>query len=178
MFGNINLGWDYDINPTNSIAASVRYGARNGFNFQDKLTTEIYQSNLLTTSSLRDVEVDDVSGTVDASLTYTHMFKKPQQEFSLLGQYSRNNRNNDFINSILSETDQSVQSRLKNDNRSFNEEITVQADYQTPISTNQLLEFGGKAIMRKVSSDYEYFTATGANGALRASNQQQPFEHI
>ncbi len=164
LFGNINLGWDYDINPTNSLAASVRYGARNGFNFQDKLTTQIYQNSLLTTSSLRDVEVDDVSGTVDASLTYTHMFKKPQQEFSLLGQYSRNNRNNDFINSILSETDQSVQSRLKNDNKSFNEEITVQADYQTPISTNQLLEFGGKAIMRKVTSDYAYFSATGANG--------------
>lgn len=161
LFGNVNFGWDWDINATNSLAASVRYGARNGYNYQDNLLSQNYQNNVLVTSSLRQVEVDDRSGNVDASLTYTHLFKKPQREFSLLGQYSRNNRNNDFYNYILNESDLSVTQRLRNDNISFNEEVTVQADYQTPISTNQLLEFGGKAILRKVSSDYTSFQATG-----------------
>jgi len=162
LFGNGQFGWDWDIDASNSVAASVRYGTRNGNNFQDNLTSQIYQNSLLTTSSLRDVEVDDKSGTVDASLTYTHLFKKPQQEFSLLGQYSRNNRNNNFYNFILNELDESVTSRIRNDNKSFNEESTLQADYQTPLGTNQLLEFGGKLIMRKVSSDYTSFSATGA----------------
>src|SRR5436190_6389212 len=40
--------------------------------------------------------------------------------------------------------------------------MTLQADYQTPIGTTQLLEFGGKDITRKVSSDYQYLVAPGA----------------
>ena len=54
--------------------------------------------------------------------------------------------------------------RLKNLNKSFNQEVTIQADYQTPIGTNQLLEFGGKNIARKVSSDYKYLAAPGSDG--------------
>lgn len=162
LFGNLNFGWDWDINEKNSLAASVRYGARNGYNYQDNLLSQNYLNSVLQSSSLRQVETDDRSGNIDASLSYTRLFKKPQQEFSLLGQYSRNNRNNDFYNYILNETDLSVTQRLRNDNISANEEITIQADYQTPVGTNQLLEFGGKAIMRKVSSDYTSFQATGA----------------
>ncbi|MBY0434440.1 MAG: outer membrane beta-barrel family protein, partial [Cyclobacteriaceae bacterium] len=164
IFGNLNFGWDYDLDKNNSLAASVRYGSRNGFNYQDNLRTQSFNNDLLINSSLRNVNTTDLSGNVDASLTYTHTFKKPQQEFSLLTQYSRNDRTNDFTNSILNENDLSITNRLKNLNKSLNEEITVQADYQTPISTNQLVEFGGKSITRKVTSDFKYLFAAGANG--------------
>jgi outer membrane receptor protein involved in Fe transport len=162
LFGNLNFGWDWDMNDKNSLAASVRYGTRNGYNYQDNLVSQNFKNDVLLNSSLRQVETDDRGGNVDASLTYTHLFAKPQQEFSLLGQYSRNNRNNNFYNYILDETDRSIQERIRNDNLSYNEEVTLQADYQTPISTNQMLEFGGKAILRKVSSDYTSYQATGA----------------
>ena len=33
--GRYTLGWDYDINAHNYMAASVRYGVRNGTNYQD-----------------------------------------------------------------------------------------------------------------------------------------------
>lgn len=163
LFGNLNFGWDYDIDKKNYLAASIRYGVRNGNNYQDNLSTRINQNNVIT-SSLRDVDVMDESGTMDVNFNYTHQFSKPQQEFSVLAQYSRNNRTNDFVNSILNESDQSVTSRLRNDNKSFNEETTVQADYMTPIGKTQLLEFGGKVIRRKVSSDYTYYEAIGAAG--------------
>lgn len=162
LFGNTTFAWDYDINKNNSLTASVRYGTRNGFNYQDQLYTQIYQNTILTSTSLRNVNVSDQSGTLDASLSYTHTFNKPQREFNILTLYSRNNRTNDFVNSILNESDLSVNNRLKNENKSFNEEFTVQADYQTPIGTTQLIEFGGKNILRKVSSDYKYFAAPGA----------------
>ncbi len=162
LFGNLNFGWDYDINANNSLAASVRFGTRNGFNYQDNLTSQNFQNSNLISSSLRQVETDDNSGNLDASLTYNHLFKKPQREFSLMGQYSRNNRSNNFYNYILNPADESVTQRLRNDNISFNEEMTLQADYQTPISTNQLLEFGAKGIHRKVSSDYTSYSALGA----------------
>ncbi|MEL5995207.1 TonB-dependent receptor domain-containing protein, partial [Hymenobacter segetis] len=159
-FGRSVLGWDYDINEHNSLQASLSYGARRSNSDQSRLTT-------LSTSpqgnSVRDVSVVDNSGTVDASLNYTHTFAKPQQEFSILTLYSRNDRTNDFTNTILN-SDFSTASRLRNDNPSANEEFTVQADYQSPIGKTQVLEFGAKDILRRVSSDYSYLTAQGENG--------------
>ena len=162
VFGNAQMGWDYDINKNNSLTSSVRYGSRNNYGYQDNLYSQIYQNDILNSTSLRNVNTTDLSGNVDASLNYTHTFKKPQQELSILTLYSRNDRTNDFVNAILNEGNLSTINRLKNQNKSVNEEFTVQADYQTPIGTKQMLEFGGKAISRKVSSDYKYFAATGA----------------
>jgi hypothetical protein len=42
--------------------------------------------------------------------------------------------------------------------------MTFQVDYVTPFSTNQMFEVGAKSIMRKVYSDFVYFTATGSDG--------------
>ncbi len=165
LFGHYNLGWDYDINEHNFLSASVQYGARNRNTYQDDLLTRTFENSVLTSSSLRNVHVKDLSGTVDVNLNYTHTFKKPQQEFSLLTQYSRNNQTNDFINSILTEDLSTIASRLKNLNASNNQEITLQADYQNPIGEKQMLELGAKEIMRSVQSDYQYFLAEGASGA-------------
>ena len=158
-FGRGVLGWDYDINKHNSLTASLSYGARNAHTYQNGLASV---SSLANRNSVRDVNILDNSGTVDASLNYTHTFEKPQQEFSLLTLYSRNDRTNNFTNSILS-SDTSLPS-LRNENPSANQEFTVQADYQTPLAKNQILEFGAKDILRRVSSDYSYYQATGANG--------------
>lgn len=164
MFGRYHLGWDYDINKRNFVNASVSYGLRNMNMFQDHLLTQTFQQNALINRSLRDVNFADLSGTVDVNLGYTHSFEKPQQELSILTQYSRNNATNDFINNILSLDDASVMSRTKNENQSFNQETTVQLDYQTPIGKTQMLEIGAKEIIRKVSSDFQYYFAEGATG--------------
>ncbi len=168
-FGQYQLGWDYDVNKNNVITASVRYGLRNNHTYQDKLVQE---SMRLSSSerSIRNGEVFDNSGTVDVNLDYTHTFKKPQQEFSLLTLYSRNSRTNEFTNTYLSEGDYATLNHTKNENPNSNQEITVQADYTTPITKSQLLEFGGKEIFRSVSSNYKYFTAEGANGSFIVNN--------
>ena len=158
-FGRGVLGWDYDIDKHNSLTASLSYGARNQHTYQNGLASI---SSLPNRNSVRDVNVLDNSGTVDASLNYTHTFEKPQQEFSLLTLYSRNDRTNNFTNSILSSDTNSPS--LRNENPSANQEFTVQADYQTPLAKNQILEFGGKDILRRVSSNYSYYQATGPNG--------------
>ncbi|WP_242917956.1 TonB-dependent receptor domain-containing protein [Pontibacter liquoris] len=160
MFGRYSFGWDYDINEKNYLNASVQYGVRNWQSDQDPLLTQTYQNNALVSSTLRDVASTDNSGTVDVNLNYTHTFK-PQQEFSILTQYSRNNRTNDFLNEIFNNEGTGIDSKLKNINQSFNQESTIQLDYSDPIGKNQLLEFGGKQIMRQVTSDYETLTADG-----------------
>ena len=45
LFGNYNLGWDYDINDKNLLAASVRFGLRRFNNFQDGLLSRQYSSD-------------------------------------------------------------------------------------------------------------------------------------
>ncbi|HSZ71549.1 MAG TPA: TonB-dependent receptor [Cytophagaceae bacterium] len=164
-FGNYTLGWDYDIDSSNSLNASVKYGLREMNTSQSGLYSQTYTNDTLTNTSTRDVKTINENHSIDANLTYTHLFKKPKQEFSLLGLYSRNNTNMDFTNNILNNADlNQISSRLKNQNHGYNQEMTIQADYQQPLSKNQLLEVGAKNIYRQVYSKYEYFFANGANG--------------
>jgi len=161
IFGRYSLGWDYDIDAKNSLAASIQYGIRNNSNWQDQLRT-INSSNA-SKNKLSNVEVEDNSGTVDASLTYTRTFDKPQREFSVLTSFSNNNRNNDFVSNFLDFNSQASQSFQKNNNKSTNAETTLQLDYQTPIGKKSILEFGAKEIIRTVQSTYAYFDGD-ANG--------------
>jgi hypothetical protein len=144
--------------------ASVRFGARNGRNFQDDLLTQSYENDALVRSSVRNVNTSDINGNVDANLTYTRTFETTGKEFSVMGSLSRNNRTNDFINDIFEENGVSTFSSIKNNNESYNQEATIQADYVTPVGDKQIVEFGAKNISRIVSSKYQYFTATGEDG--------------
>lgn len=167
LFGRYTLGLDYDINKKNWISASVQLGAFNFYSEQDALLTQTFQNEALLNSSVRDVDMTNLSENMDVSLTYVHTYDKPQQELILMGLYSRNNRTNDFVNDIIDQNDESAIDRFKNENQSFNQEITLQADYQMPIGDKQMLEIGGKEIMRTVSSDYQFFVADG-DGAYEA----------
>ena len=162
LFGNYQFGWDWDISKTSSISASLKFGARNQTNYQDGLLTQLFKGTATDqpplNSSTRDVQSVDNSNNVDANVDYTKTFKKPQQELSFSGQFSRNNRTNNFTNTILNPL-----FIIQNINPSYNQESTLQADYQTPIGKTQLLEFGGKGIFRKVSST---FNQVGNNGSL------------
>ncbi len=161
-FGQYTLSWDYDISKYSALTASVRFGLRNNITTQDNLRTETTSpSSTSMQVGLRDVLSRDNSNTVDANIDYTRTFEKPQKEFSISGQFSRNTRENNFTADILNNVDlQTIISRQRNVNPSYNQESTLQIDYQTPIAVNQLIEFGGKAIMRKVNSQFSYLLAT------------------
>ncbi|QJW92286.1 TonB-dependent receptor [Spirosoma taeanense] len=173
LFGNYQLGWDYDINKTTSLTASLRYGARNGIFNQYNLFTQTFSpSSYFPIYNDRNVQTKDLSGTVDANVTYTKTYK-PQKEFSVMALYSRNNRTNNFVADILSGADfETITARQRNDNLSYNQESTLQVDYQTPIKTNQLFEFGGKGIFRQVNSEYQYYFANGAEGEYQIDNSR------
>ncbi|UFH53018.1 TonB-dependent receptor domain-containing protein [Spirosoma sp. KNUC1025] len=165
LFGNYQLGWDYDIDKNTSLTASIRYGARNGLVSQNNLLTQTTTpTGYFPTVSNRNVDTKDLSGTVDANVTYTKIYK-PQKEFSVIALYSRNNRTNNFVADILSNADfQTITSRQKNDNLSYNQQSTLQIDYQTPIKNNQLIEIGAKGTFRQVNSEYQYYIASGSEG--------------
>jgi outer membrane receptor protein involved in Fe transport len=151
-----NLGWDYDIDSKNVITAGVRYGVRNQLNTQDLFTKVAGGSFPAPVLSYRHVDVKDLSGTVDVNVDYTRTLSKPQQEFSVLTQFSRNNRTNNFISDLLNETRANIIGGTRNDNDSYNQESTIQLDYSSPIGKKQQIEFGGKGIFRQVLSDFRY----------------------
>ncbi len=186
LFGRYTLGLDYDFNKQNSLTGSVAYGTRLARTYQDGLRTLTYDGipNFLLdpvprTVSQRDVYVNDFSGTVDASLNYTHTFAKPQHELSVLTLVSRNNRDNSFTNNIFDPSSEVLTSRLRNDNPSDNTEYTAQLDYQNPLSKNQILEMGVKDILRRVNSDYATLLAgpTGDFQTLPGGSQSNAFKY-
>jgi len=172
-FGSYNFGGDYEIDKNTSISAGIRYGLRNAITPQTISTLNTQGST--TTSSYRDVNVKDLSGTWDVNVDYIKTLSKPQQELSILGQFSRNNRTNDFDADLY--TYKSGISELLgqsgNNNKSSNQESTIQIDYQTPIKTNQLLEIGGKGIFRQVLSTYDYYNTVATPDPSSSLNYDQ-----
>ncbi|OGX91871.1 TonB-dependent receptor domain-containing protein, partial [Hymenobacter coccineus] len=174
LFGRYTFGWDYDIDKHNSLAASVSYGTRNATNYQDALRTNTTQLATGTASSSeRNVKSTDESGTVDASLNYTHTYDVEQRELSVLTLFSRNNRTFNFNNDVYSASDVTRAGISGNDNLSSNQELTAQVDYQTPTAKNQLLELGVKDIKRTVNSDYTYYGQLASSQANNSFNYDQ-----
>ncbi|MGI4884883.1 MAG: TonB-dependent receptor domain-containing protein [Janthinobacterium lividum] len=175
LFGRYTFGWDYDIDKHNSLAASVSYGTRNATNYQDALLTNTTQllSSGAPTTSVRNVKTTDESGTVDASLNYTHTYEVEQRELSVLTLFSRNNRTYNFNNDIYAASDATRTGISGNDNLSSNQELTAQIDYQTPTAKNQLLEVGVKDIKRTVNSDYTYYGQLASSQANNSFNYNQ-----
>lgn len=169
LHGRYTLGWDYDINKNNYMAASIRFGIRNGNNYQDEITREIPIGNV---AQVWDSNTKDRSNNVDVSLDFTHTFEKPQQEISFSTQFSRNNRDNDFFNSYYNDAFLEIDSLGKNVNKSFNQEITAQVDFQSPIKNNQMIELGAKNISRKVSSDYNTYYAYPGGSYVEDTERQ------
>ena len=161
LFGQYSLGWDYDLGKNQVLSAGVRYGTRNFIQKQD-LTINQFENDVLNSSSLRKVDRKDLSGTVDVNVDYIKTYK-PGQEWSISTLYSRTGLTNNFDTDYIGESG-SVTGGLKNENKNFNSEFTLQTDYTTPINKNQSLEFGAKGIFRTVNSDYKYLVA-GASGS-------------
>jgi outer membrane receptor protein involved in Fe transport len=156
IFGNTQLGFDYDINQTNVITGGVRVGYRT--RDQGNLLVSSFNNaeNNSTSSFIRDFDNGNSFNTIDANLDYIKTFKKPKQELNILTLYSYGSGLQDFnVNQFNSQNVLSV--REKSDNNSFNEEITLQIDYTHPFSDLFQLETGAKGIVRTVGSDFKFF---------------------
>jgi outer membrane receptor protein involved in Fe transport len=161
IFGNYNIGMDYDIDTKQSLSGGVRFGARNFLRTTDQMT-QLYRNNVLFANQNQFINSKDLSNSVDLNVDYIYILK-PQREFSISTQYSRNDLINNYYRNNLA-TSGEVANSFKNINQNLNQEGTIQMDYQTPIKENQIIEFGGKGIYRQVNSDYDYLNALGNTG--------------
>lgn len=166
MFGRYNFGVDYEIDKYNFLTGAVNFGLRNFKNWQNDFLTERYSGGDLISSAMRETTSKNDGNSLDLSVNYTRTYEKKGKEISLLTLYSRDSRNSSFVNSLFADDFQTIDSRLRNDNPSRNEDFTVQLDFVNPLGKdgNQILEYGAKNILRKAYSDFAYFQAEGADG--------------
>lgn len=153
VFGRYSLGADYDIKKNKSISGGARFGTRS-FNRDQELSIERYVDNKLLSKTLQRIESTNPSLNWDFNLDYLHIIS-PQKELSISALYSRSSANSDFTNTPLG-SPELEKLAFTNQNINLNQEYTLQADYQTSIKKNQMLEFGGKGIFRAVNSDFNY----------------------
>lgn len=166
MFGRYNFGVDYEIDKYNFLTGAVNFGLRNFKNWQNDFLTERYSGGDLISSAMRETTSKNDGNSLDLSVNYTRTYEKKGKEISLLTLYSRDSRNSSFVNSLFADDFQTIDSKLRNDNPSRNEDFTVQLDFVNPLGKdgNQILEYGAKNILRKAYSDFAYFQAEGADG--------------
>lgn len=153
VFAQYNLGFDYELSKTQTLTGNARFGLRN-FNRDLNQINNVFTNEIASLPTKRDVYSRDLSNSIDLNLDYVKTFK-PQQEFSISSQYSQNNLTNNFDANVFNAANTLV-NRQKNINLNTDKEYTIQSDYATPISTNQLFEIGIKGISRQVVSNYQY----------------------
>ena len=160
MGGYGEMSLDYDPDSTNHLnfAANV-WGGRypNSSSQVNRLT----DPNGLELQAFRnDIHLVNPYGNGQLDLGYTKSFKKPQQEWSILTQFSRM-PDNYFYDADRYSTLELITYRQHSTNYSRNKEYTLQTDYTHPFTlkgstdtTSIKVEIGAKTILRDIGSEY------------------------
>ncbi len=157
MLGYGNFGWsklgaDYQIDSLQSIQASVNYNP--GTWNQEMKTTMAYPASNI--NFARDIDQKNPRNTVGVNAAYSKKFKNnPKRTLDVLVAYSAQSMNAGYNLNSTNLVSNNIDYKEVNDNKTKNNETTVQVDYVEPLKgKNQKLEFGVKAINRDISSDY------------------------
>ncbi|HRH64711.1 MAG TPA: TonB-dependent receptor [Bacteroidia bacterium] len=153
-YGQLTL--DYDFTSRFNVNGSLRV---NDFANTSKGITDNYFSfngNSYQKLFSSDYDTKTEGLNYDASLDLKQSFKKPDQELTLSGQLTNSNRNTEY--EVIRMIDSLPMFPYKENslNKSGNREFTLQLDYTHPLTKELTLEAGGKNILRKVKSDYNY----------------------
>jgi outer membrane receptor protein involved in Fe transport len=171
-FGFGQLGLEYDINEKNSLSAGIRmntgqFKMRTNQNATDFIAYQNPEQGGFAPPTLQqqyDLKMKNNNQrlSVDLNLDYTHLFRKPQQELTLLALYSQTDQDNTMFQDRY-DMEGNVLSLTNNSNEGLNKELTFQADYAHPLPKNTLLEIGAKNILRDVTSTsfYNGFSSLG-----------------
>jgi outer membrane receptor protein involved in Fe transport len=133
-----------------------------------------------------DTRFNNPFGNGQLDLGYTKTFKKKEQEFSLLGQFSR------MPDNYFYETDryplpepERVTSRQRSTNYSRNKEYTVQTDYTHPFTRNGRkdttafkIEVGAKTILRDIGSEFRVEESLDGGPFVPDPAQSNDFDYV
>ncbi|GAA4295427.1 TonB-dependent receptor domain-containing protein [Nibribacter koreensis] len=161
LFQLYQFGLDYDLTPKSSLSGGIRFQGGE-FTYMTSQASTQYLTNGTTLSNTRINKSDFDNANFDINLDFTQQLAKPGQELSLLGLFSRSDRQN-FNFADIQNQDRQLMTREQFLNDAYNEEKTLQADYTHPFKNKHLLELGAKAILRYAESDYQFLLANPAD---------------
>ncbi|WP_139925604.1 outer membrane beta-barrel family protein [Hymenobacter sp. DG01] len=160
------LGLDYDPAQYHNLTLNVQGSLfRNSGNYDQ--FNDVLLPATLANQFTRDTDRRFRTQSYDVSGSYTRTFEQKRREWSVLAQHTRNRNFQDYYLDQFrgrSERNSDKDYREESNNLSRNLETTLQTDYAHPFSETALLETGAKAILRRVSSDYDVFNSPGSNG--------------
>ncbi|MBT9394984.1 TonB-dependent receptor [Hymenobacter sp. NST-14] len=154
------LGLDYDPAPFHNLTLNVQ-----GNLFRNSGTYDQYNRVLLPVANdfTRDTDRRFRTQSYDVNGGYTRTFEGQKgREWSVLAQHTRNRNVQAYgLDQFGGRTTENAakEYREESDNLARNLETTLQTDYVQPFSETSSLETGAKAILRRVSSDYDVFNS-------------------
>jgi outer membrane receptor protein involved in Fe transport len=164
-YGTVGLDYELSEHQNLSLASSLNY--YNGYNFNNLLNDFVGASNQLFTRSTKTL-FSGLNGELTG--TYTKTFAQPRREWSLLGQYARNDGTfgydfDEYRNSYVNLETNRADYRERSRGRTPGDEFTVQTDLVQPFGEKQTLETGLKSIWRRTGSvaDVDGLTRGQAN---------------
>jgi outer membrane receptor protein involved in Fe transport len=169
-YGEMSFEYDHDSSSRVSLTANV-WGGRYPSNstVYNRLTDSL---NTPLQNFRNESRFTNPYGNGQIDLGYTKTFKKTDQEFSLLTQFSRMPDNYFYDIYNYSPTEEII-FRQHSTNYSRNKEYTFQTDYTHPFiingnkdTTNIKLEVGLKAIIRDIGSEFRVEQSTDGDNPL------------
>jgi len=154
-FGFVRFGVDYFVDNRNTISLALNYN-KGGFNGADNQTIDSTVGNQFYSSSLRTtatpIHVENFGG----MLSFKHNFTKSGHDITADLNYNQGTNNsisNYVTNTYLEDRSPKyspfLQQTISNGNNKF---VTIQSDYENPITDNIKLEAGVRAQIRDIKS--------------------------
>ncbi len=154
FFGNAGL--NYDINAYHNISSSVNF---RGFSFDtNSPTTATFNPDLdqvFREITNRTSDAKTLRGGFDWTTDYRRTFKEEGREFSMA--FLLNGNVSNLESDITSASNNEILNFLEQQqNDGDNKEYTGQIDYVHPFGKKVKLEIGGKSVIRRIVSDYQF----------------------
>lgn len=160
-----HLTADYQIDSLQSVQVGVNY---NPGNWRQDVNMGTRLNIPSVPDSRRITHSETPRDNVGFNAAYSKKFKSnPKRTLDILSQYSMNSSNAEYELTGTSNGTDVVDYKERNQNKSNNNEFTIQADYVHPLKNHsQKIETGLKYINRDIKSDYQLeYWQSGANGA-------------
>jgi outer membrane receptor protein involved in Fe transport len=150
---NVILGFDYFINPMNTLTASVLYNPSDGINKSDIVYDDLNEIGSPVQTVTRNEREHERDKELESALSFRRKFKEKNHELTAdikfiledeveLTDYEQANKTNGQM--FLQRAD----------NRAKENTLLVQADYVRPLTENAKVEAGFRSSIRSVKNNY------------------------
>ncbi|WP_207632788.1 outer membrane beta-barrel family protein [Foetidibacter luteolus] len=160
-FGFLRGGFDYFMDNRNTISVSANYN-RGKFDSEEDQIIDSTVDNSLLTNSRRNTFSKRNFKNFGSQLSYKHNFAKTGHDLSADVNYNSSNNDNEgtYTTNFFNESNSSKYPSLiqKVDGSGYNKFLTIQGDYENPLTENSKLEAGVRTAIRDFQSDNNQYT--------------------